>query len=149
MPRIRKSRARAAASSPLTSLLRRHDLRRQMTLHEWLWKTSPEACRRRLDSLDAKLKEAEDFYLSRTGKEGNEWSPIDLTLDSDTDYDDDEEELVIDLPFPNRDARTGGANKWTCRRQDGRVTPDVGPFLPPGPFVALAPGYYGTIETDI
>ena len=24
-----------------------------------------------------------------------------------------------------------------------------GPFLHPGPFVALAPGYYGTIETDI
>ena len=124
MPRNRKKRTRAAASPPLMSAIRR----RQITLHEWLWKASPDACLQYLDRLDAQLKEAEYYFLARTRKEGDEWRPIDLTQDSN-DQDDEEEELVLDLP--RRRAERAAAER---AQQDA---------------TANAPDYYGTIETEI
>ena len=140
MPRSRKKRTHA--SPPLTRAIRR----RQMTLHECLWRASPEACLRYLDRVGNQLKEAEDYYISRTAKEGDEWRPIDLTEDSDEE-DDEEEEIVLDLP--RRRAERAAAER--ARQEATANDPSLlGPFLHPGTLFALAPaGHYGTIETEI
>ena len=109
------------------------------------------------------LKEAEDYYIARTEKEGDEWRPIDLTQDSENDTnvgdyedeeEDDEEEIVLDLP--RRRAERAAAAR---AQQDAEAAahdpsyssgpPVYGPLLHPGTVFALTPGYYGTIETEI
>ena len=128
MPRSRKKRTHA--SPPVTRAIRR----RQMTLHECLWRASPEACLRYLDRVGNQLKEAEDYYISRTAKEGDEWRPIDLTEDSDEE-DDEEEEIVLDLP--RRRAERAAAEHALGKKPPPMTLLSSAPSSIPEPFSPL------------